>query len=190
MRISRTSGSGMVDWKPLTQAPSSAITPKCSQSTYPTAAPAACFCATSITGAAKDERVDAAWVDELHRAMGGPHLPAVFGPHSKPMLGGVRGSQLFLPRFSASPNAALYTEAADGRPIFVLPWNEQCWSAPPKLPTPATRAEPSPSHEEIEYLLRTVANCFPKRSFRHRHQVRVRRNPSTALFARTEALRR
>ena len=41
------------------------------------------------------------------------------------LLGGVRGSHIVLPRFSGSPNAALYTEAADGRPVFIIPWNDQ-----------------------------------------------------------------
>ena len=43
----------------------------------------------------------------------------------KPMVGGVRGSHIVLPRFPGAPTAALYTEASDGRPVFVLPWNEQ-----------------------------------------------------------------
>ena len=41
------------------------------------------------------------------------------------MLGGVRGSHIVVPRFPGSPNMAVYTEAPDGRPIFILPWNDQ-----------------------------------------------------------------
>ena len=41
------------------------------------------------------------------------------------MIGGVRGSHIVMPRFSGAPTAALYTEASDGGPVFVLPWNEQ-----------------------------------------------------------------
>jgi len=76
-----------------------------------------------VTG--RDQRVDAGWVINCT----GPWADRVCQRSSirmsKPMLGGVRGSHIVLPRFSGSPNAAVYTEAADGRPIFVLPWNDQ-----------------------------------------------------------------
>src|SRR5262249_5075723 len=41
------------------------------------------------------------------------------------MIGGVRGSHLVLPKFARAPQQAIYTEAIDGRPIFVIPWNDQ-----------------------------------------------------------------
>ena len=70
-----------------------------------------------ITG--RDQRVDAGWVINCS----GPWADRVCQRSSirtqKPMLGGVRGSHIVLPRFSGSPSAALYTEAVDGRPIFV-----------------------------------------------------------------------
>src|ERR1035441_3012404 len=76
-----------------------------------------------ITG--KDERVEAGWIVNCT----GPWADRICQRSSirtgKPMLGGVRGSHIVLPRFSGSPSTGLYTEAADGRPIFVLPWNDQ-----------------------------------------------------------------
>src|SRR5579871_5991844 len=75
-----------------------------------------------LTG--KDERVDAGWIINCT----GPWADRVCQRSTvrtgKPMLGGVRGSHIVLPRFAGAPIAALYTEAADGRPVFVLPWNE------------------------------------------------------------------
>ncbi len=69
-----------------------------------------------ITG--RDQRVDAGWVINCS----GPWADRVCQRSSirmaKPMLGGVRGSHIVLPRFSGSPNAAVYTEAVDGRPIL------------------------------------------------------------------------
>src|ERR1700719_3487455 len=66
-----------------------------------------------ITG--RDQRVDAAWVINCS----GPWADRVCQRSSirmsKPMLGGVRGSHIILPRFTGSPNAAVYTEAADRR---------------------------------------------------------------------------
>ena len=69
-----------------------------------------------ITG--RDERVDAGWVINCS----GPWADRVCQRSAirmaKPMLGGVRGSHIVLPRFSGSPSAAIYTEAVDGRPYF------------------------------------------------------------------------
>jgi glycerol-3-phosphate dehydrogenase len=78
------------------------------------------------------------------------------------MLGGVRGSHIVLPRFSSAPNAALYTEAADGRPVFVLPWNEQVLVGTTEVADTSDPGKTAPSNEEIEYLLRTVTQLFPK----------------------------
>ena len=73
----------------------------------------------------KDERVNAGWIINCT----GPWADRICQRSTirtgKPMIGGVRGSHLVLPRFSGAPTASLYTEAADGRPVFVLPWNEQ-----------------------------------------------------------------
>src|SRR5580698_9160223 len=70
----------------------------------------------------KDERIDAAWIINCT----GPWADRVCQRSSirmnKPMLSGVRGSHIVLPRFPAAPSNPLYTEAADGRPIFVVPW--------------------------------------------------------------------
>src|SRR5271154_3356254 len=73
-----------------------------------------------ITG--KDAHVDAGWVVNCC----GPWADRICQRSSirtaKPMLGGVRGSHIVLPRFPGAPTNPLYTEAADGRPIFVVPW--------------------------------------------------------------------
>src|SRR5438105_3722260 len=73
----------------------------------------------------RDERITAAWVLNCT----GPWADRICQRSSvrtaQPMLGGVRGSHIVLPRFSGAPNAALYSEAADGRPVFVLPWSDQ-----------------------------------------------------------------
>src|SRR6202163_3295311 len=110
----------------------------------------------------KDERVDAGWILNCT----GPWADRVCQRSavrtSKPMLGGVRGSHIVLPRFSGAPSAALYTEAADGRPVFVLPWNEQVMVGTTEVPDSGDPGRTAPSNEEIEYLLRTVAKLFPK----------------------------
>ena len=110
----------------------------------------------------KDQRVDASWVVNC----AGPWVDRICQRSTvrtrKPLLGGVRGSHIVLPRFSGAPTAALYTEAADGRPVFVLPWNDQMMVGTTEVPDTGDPGRTSPSPQEIEYLLKTVAALFPK----------------------------
>jgi glycerol-3-phosphate dehydrogenase len=113
-----------------------------------------------ITG--KDERVEAGWIVNCT----GPWADRICQRSSirtgKPMLGGVRGSHIVLPRFSGAPSVGLYTEAADGRPVFVLPWNDQMLVGTTEVEDTGDPAKTAPANEEIDYLLRTVTKLFPK----------------------------
>lgn len=113
-----------------------------------------------ITG--KDQRVDAGWIFNC----AGPWVDRICQRSTvrtgKPLLGGLRGSHIVFPRFSGAPSAALYTEAPDGRPVFVIPWNEQVLVGTTEVPDNSDPAKTAPSTDEIEYLLRTVAHLFPK----------------------------
>jgi glycerol-3-phosphate dehydrogenase len=113
-----------------------------------------------ITG--RDQRVDAGWVINCS----GPWADRVCQRSSirmaKPMLGGVRGSHIIMPRFPGSPSAAVYTEAKDGRPIFVLPWNDQILVGTTEIADNGDPAKTVPSADEITYLVRSVAQLFPK----------------------------
>ncbi|HEY6338784.1 MAG TPA: glycerol-3-phosphate dehydrogenase/oxidase [Candidatus Sulfotelmatobacter sp.] len=113
-----------------------------------------------LTG--KDVRVDAAWVLNCS----GPWADRVCQRSSirtaKPMLGGVRGSHIVLSRFPAAPSNPLYTEAADGRPIFVLPWNEQMLVGTTEVADQGDPGRTTPSPEEVAYLLTSVTKLFPK----------------------------
>lgn len=110
----------------------------------------------------RDERVNAAWVINCS----GPWADRMCQRSSirmaKPMVGGVRGSHIVLPRFSAAPNVALYTEAEDGRPFFVLPWNEQILVGTTEIADTDDPGKTAPSAEEFSYLVRSLAKLFPK----------------------------
>ncbi len=110
----------------------------------------------------KDERVEAGWIVNCT----GPWADRICQRSSirtgKPMLGGVRGSHIVLPRFSGAPSVGLYTEAADGRPVFVVPWNEQILVGTTEVADTGDPGRTAPSNEEIEYLVRTVGKLFPK----------------------------
>jgi glycerol-3-phosphate dehydrogenase len=113
-----------------------------------------------ITG--KDAHVDAAWVVNCC----GPWADRICQRSSirtaKPMVGGVRGSHIVLPRFPAAPSNPLYTEAADGRPIFVVPWNEQLMVGTTEVADAGDPGRTEPSAEETGYLLSSVTKLFPK----------------------------
>jgi len=79
-----------------------------------------------------------------------------------PMVGGVRGSHIVLPRFVGAPEAAVYTEAVDGRPIFVIPWNDQILVGTTEVPDDSDPGRVRPSHDEIEYLLASLQRLFPQ----------------------------
>src|SRR2546428_4272942 len=78
------------------------------------------------------------------------------------MVGGVRGSHIVLPRFSGMPEAAVYSEAVDGRPFFVIPWNEQVLVGTTEVPDRGDPAKAQPSADEIEYLLKSTLQLFPR----------------------------
>jgi glycerol-3-phosphate dehydrogenase len=113
-----------------------------------------------LTG--KDQRVDASWVINCT----GPWVDRICQRSTvrtkKPLIGGVRGSHIVLPRFSGAPTAALYTEAGDGRPVFVLPWNEQILVGTTEVADTGDPGKTAPSPQEIEYLLQLVSGLFPK----------------------------
>jgi glycerol-3-phosphate dehydrogenase len=113
-----------------------------------------------LTG--RDAHVDAAWVINCS----GPWADRVCQRSSirmgKPMLGGVRGSHIVVPRFPGSPNAAVYTEAVDGRPIFVLPWNDQVMVGTTEVADSGDPGKTAPAADEISYLVRSVSRLFPK----------------------------
>jgi glycerol-3-phosphate dehydrogenase len=78
-----------------------------------------------------------------------------------PMVGGVRGSHIVLPKFAGAPDAAVYTEAIDGRPIFVIPWNEQVLVGTTEVADSNDPGTVRPSPDEIDYLLRSLRRLFP-----------------------------
>ncbi len=92
------------------------------------------------------------WVDSVARDA---NLP------TERMIGGVRGSHLVLPRFPQAPEQAVYTEALDGRPIFVIPWNGQILVGTSEVADGGNPGNPEPSPAEIEYLFRSFLRLFP-----------------------------
>ena len=112
----------------------------------------------------RDERVQGAtivnasgpWVDRLCQRSG-IETPS-------PLIGGVRGSHIVLPTFRGAPEAAVFTEAVDGRPIFVIPWNGQLLVGTTEVADNSDPGKSQPSLEEIDYLLNSLRTLWPKSS--------------------------
>lgn len=93
------------------------------------------------------------WADSVCRSSG-------IEPQA-PMIGGVRGSHIVLPRFPGAPDVAVYTEAQDGRPVFVIPWNGQVLVGSTEVHDSGDPSQAQPSADEIQYLLAAVRQLFP-----------------------------
>ncbi len=113
----------------------------------------------------KEERVEGSWIINAT----GPWADRVCQRSSirtpTPMLGGVRGSHIVLPRFAGVPDCAVYSEAVDGRPIFVIPWNQQVLVGTTEKEDRADPGKVYPSAEEISYLLQSFSALFPQANF-------------------------
>jgi glycerol-3-phosphate dehydrogenase len=77
------------------------------------------------------------------------------------MIGGVRGSHLVLPSFAGAPQQPIYTEAADGRQIFVIPWNRQVLVGTTEIFDSGSADTVQPSAEEVSYLFQNFARLLP-----------------------------
>jgi len=117
----------------------------------------------------REEHVEAAWIinaagpwaDEICRNSG------VHTAHA--MVGGVRGSHIVLKRFPGAPDQALYAEAVDGRPIFIIPWNHQILVGTTEVPESGDPGQVRPSEEEIGYLLSSLGDLFPRLGISRSH---------------------
>jgi glycerol-3-phosphate dehydrogenase len=78
-----------------------------------------------------------------------------------PMVGGVRGSHLVVRRFVDAPESAVYSEAVDGRPVFVLPWNGELLVGSTEVRDDNDPGKTQPGADEIEYLFASLNRLFP-----------------------------
>jgi glycerol-3-phosphate dehydrogenase len=78
------------------------------------------------------------------------------------LIGGTKGSHVVVNRFGGAPNGAFYVEAeADGRPVFIIPWNGQILIGTTDLRYDGDPAAASASCAEADYLLAEVNRVFP-----------------------------
>lgn len=123
----------------------------------------------------KEERVTATWVINATGPWADHICQQANIRTGQPMVGGVRGSHIVLPHFAGAPNAAVYSEAVDGRPFFVIPWNEQLLVGTTEVGDNSDPGKVQPSAEEVAYLLHSVQGLYP--------QVRVAAGDVRCAFA-------
>jgi len=94
------------------------------------------------------------WVDEV--------LGELDDAPAQRLVGGTKGVHLVVDSFPGAPEEALYVEAQDGRPYFIVPWNDLFL-----IGTTDTRYEGDLDHvaadeEEIEYLISATNGVIPQ----------------------------
>ena len=78
------------------------------------------------------------------------------------LVGGTKGSHIVVGDFPGAPTDAFYVEAAaDGRPFFIIPWNNQYLIGTTDIRYDGDLAEIRASRAEIDYLLAETNRVFP-----------------------------
>jgi glycerol-3-phosphate dehydrogenase len=79
------------------------------------------------------------------------------------LIGGTKGSHIITDRFPGAPSDAFYVEAtSDGRPFFIIPWNDQLLIGTTDLRYDGDLDRVRASHAEVEYLLAETNRVFPQ----------------------------
>ncbi len=91
------------------------------------------------------------WLDDLLQ-----------GIVEQPLLGGTKGSHIIVPAFPGAPSSGFYSEAvSDGRPFFILPWNDLFLIGTTDIRYQGDPADVRISSAEVSYLLNETAHVFP-----------------------------
>src|SRR5947209_2406035 len=93
------------------------------------------------------------WVDEV---LARTHARA------PQLIGGTKGSHIIVEQFSGAPSNALYAEAQeDGRPFFIIPWNNLYLIGTTDIVESSELDCVEASYAEINYLLRETNRVIP-----------------------------
>lgn len=96
----------------------------------------------------------------------GPWVDRVLATVNRVMpayMGGTKGSHIVVPVFAGAPGDAVYAEAkADGRPFFVIPWNDQFLIGTTDIRYAGDPGDVTVGDDEINYLLAETNRLFPQ----------------------------
>ena len=90
---------------------------------------------------------------------------AVAPKTTRRLIGGTKGSHIVVGRFEGAPKDAFYVEAAaDGRPFFIIPWNDQYLIGTTDIRYDEDLDQIRASGAEVDYLLDETNRVFPHAS--------------------------
>jgi glycerol-3-phosphate dehydrogenase len=113
-----------------------------------------------------EEKIEATWIINAT----GPWVDRTChrsGVKMRQLVSGVRGSHLVLSHFPGAPSTAICTEGSDGRPLYIIPWNEQILVGATHVPDTSDPGKVHPASDEIESLLHSLAWLFPRARISH-----------------------
>jgi glycerol-3-phosphate dehydrogenase len=82
---------------------------------------------------------------------------------TKRLIGGTKGSHIIVGKFNGAPQDAFYVEAAaDGRPFFIIPWNDQYLIGTTDIRYDEGLDHIRASGAEVDYLLNETNRVFSR----------------------------
>jgi glycerol-3-phosphate dehydrogenase len=109
-----------------------------------------------------EEKIEATWVINATGPWADRTCQRSAIKTRRPMVSGARGSHIVVSHFPGAPGTAVDSEAVDGRPLYIIPWNEQILVGATHVADTSDPGKVHPAPDEIEYLLRSLAAIFPK----------------------------
>ncbi len=94
----------------------------------------------------------------------GPWVDAVLGglPGERPrLIGGTKGTHLIVPAFPGAPDLAMYTEAVDNRPYFIVPWADNYLIGTTDDRFDGDLDEVIATPGEVDYLIESTNHVIP-----------------------------
>ena len=95
----------------------------------------------------------------------GPWVDAVLdtaGAQERDFIGGTKGSHIVVSPFGGAPRDAIYVEAAaDGRPFFIIPWNDLVLIGTTDIRYDGDLDATRISAAEVDYLIEETNRVFP-----------------------------
>ena len=92
------------------------------------------------------------WVDHLLQTTGNPNR----------LIGGTKGSHIIVAPFSGAPSIAVYAEAqSDGRPFFIIPWNNNYLIGTTDIHFDGDPDQARCRRSEVDYLLAETNHVLP-----------------------------
>ncbi len=110
----------------------------------------------------EESRISAPWVINATGPWADRVCASAAIATEQPLVGGIRGSHLVMRSLPGMPQSAVYCEATDGRPIFLLPWNGQHLLGTTEIRDSGDPDRTEPTAEEVAYLLDSFRHCFPR----------------------------